>query len=175
MERHPGIYQQAGRFTEMIQREGKDAEQRMSLGDDLRVARGAVQELILACEGQRPKPGEPMGIVDTDEIETQPLRQYVDGTLVPIDDVKRLALVAQLLNTVTRLAVAEEKFQSRDHITGDQMKVWWSQIWSRLQEMFRMVENGELATAVELEHWTIQEFKKIGNPATVRLNRRTRN
>ena len=157
VSRHPGAYRHIGRFSEMIRREGEEAEQTISLIDELRIARGMVQETILANQGQR--------LNDRGQVE--PLTERVNGKLLPMSDATRIQLMTRLFTSIRTLSATQFALTKDDVITLDQFKVWFARFWTSLKGALQQYQTGHITDVRELEHTIATALKQLGDPRTI--------
>ena len=157
--RHPGIYRDSGRFAKLVEREGEEGRELVSLIDELRIARGMVQELILAADGKRL----------SDDGTPGPLTEMVNGKPMPMSDLTRIRLVIRMLPTVARIVRQAHELRRGKDISEAQFKNWFAQLWTALQYAGRQLDNGEIESGRDLQLFMMQRIHELGEPRTVNL------
>jgi len=155
--RHPGIYRDLGQYAAMVKQEGKESEERISLHEDLAIARGTVQELLLACEGKE---------VDA-EGRIKCLKEYVQGELCDMSDKTRIQLVSRMLGSVSRLAKSEADLRRETTISLDQFRVWFARLWGKMEEIANLLDSGDVTNGFELQKSFKDAMRAIGEPRSV--------
>ena len=158
MERHPSVYRDPGRFAELVRKEGEESGERLSLIEDIRIARGALQELLLAAEGKRKGAGG----------EVLPLMEYVGKEAMPMSDRTRLGLVGTLATRVSKIVRDEAELRRETSISMDEFRVWFARMWRVVTEACQNMAAGEIRTGKELEGFFRDKVSLIGQPGARR-------
>ena len=156
VSRHPGVYKDLGTYSAMIKDEREAGEERITLLNEIRVARGLIQEVILCAEGK----GE----------NGQVLREYVNcgsemgKVLEPISDVTRMNLLNKMLPNVIKIVKVEEELRKDMSISPDHFKVWFGKFWERMKHLAERFDEGEIKSGRELLDCLMFEVKQVGDP-----------
>ena len=157
--RHPGIYRDSGRFAKLVEREGEEGRELISLIDELRIARGTVQELILAADGKR----------RNQDGMLEPLTEMVFGKPMPMSDATRIRLAIRMLPTVARIVRQVHDLRKGRDISEAQFKLWFAKLWTAIQYAGRQIDNGEIRAGRDLQLFMTQRIRELGEPRSVKL------
>lgn len=148
MKPNPGVYADVGRFAKQVQRQADKAEQRISLLDEIQIARGQVQELIEFAQkdgGSR-------------------LTEYVQGEERTMSDATRMKLMASILPKVAQLTQSEKDLQLENAIGMDYFEVWFARLWSELQSLSQELAAGKYETVEGIQKAFKDMLRRIGDP-----------
>ena len=158
VERHPGVYRDAGRFAKLVEREGEEGRELVSLIDELRIMRGHVQEMILYADRSRNGGGDEEGLFE-----------YVQGHKMPLSDKTRFMVMARMLSNVGKIVVQINDLRRGRDISEAQFKDWFSRLWTAIQYAGRQINNGEIRSGRDLQLFMMQRIHELGEPRTVNL------
>jgi len=143
----------------LVEREGDEGRELISLLDELRIARGGVQELILAADGKRfDEDGTP-----------EPLTEMVNGKPVPMSDATRIMLMTRMLPNVARIVKQANELRKDRDISEAQFKLWFAKLWTAIQFAGRQIDNGKIRSGRDLQLFMTQRIRELGEPRATSL------
>lgn len=160
IERHPGVYRDQGRFADMIRREAEEAQELLSLREEIQIMRGEVQKVILRSQGME----------KDDEGREVFLTEYIDGELKRMSDRTMLSIMPRLITAVGKVAKTEFEMQLDKMISDPQFKLWFSKLWTLVTELSRKVDSREIIRGEDLLTYLMNGIKAIGDPRSIRIH-----
>lgn len=162
IKREPGVYATVGKFAEMVKREGVESAERITLLDEIQLARGQVQELILLAKGEMLSDE-----VDEETGERIPerLTEYQSGRLVEASTITRMGMLNKMLPNIAKIAKVESDLRNQTSVSEDQFRLWFGKLWSAVESFCMELDDGDHDITGELikEHFMLA-IKRVGDP-----------
>ncbi len=161
ISKNPGVYRDLNAYARSINQDLEESGEQLNVLDDLRLLRGAIQEVVSRGAG-------------ADDSADQ-LTEYVDGKLKPMSDKTRIDMMAKLLPKVNTFIRTEAKLREADSISLAQFRVWFGKFWSILEGLATDVGAGHVKEGAELLELFKNSMKELGDPRGIRDSAGERN